>query len=254
MQFSKDAMTQEEFNSDMRWFVAGLLRFLERNSNRKLVLPPDPALGGWLEVLETALVSEEAVPLRTLLAGLKQTILHDAVPDLPRAVLDDAAERVRASYCPTERELSLQGRDWVHVVECLADAVRIGDESLTRVWGRRVILVYPCPACGFLVFEEPPGSYDICRICGWEDDHVQMVHPSLRGGANRESLQEAQVRALHQHPLELKIFRGFHRDHEWRPLTEDDVSRTGEGSPRTGIDYFNAAAEARPVYYWRRYH
>jgi len=31
---------------------------------------------------------------------------------------------------------------------------------------------YPCPCCGYLVFTEPPGSYDICSICFWEDDPV----------------------------------------------------------------------------------
>ena len=30
--------------------------------------------------------------------------------------------------------------------------------------------LYPCPCCGHLVFEEPPGSDDICLVCFWEDD------------------------------------------------------------------------------------
>jgi len=51
---------------------------------------------------------------------------------------------------------------------------------------------FPCPCCGHLVFREAPGSYDICPVCFWEDDLVQLRRPDLAGGANRPSLIEAQ--------------------------------------------------------------
>lgn len=51
---------------------------------------------------------------------------------------------------------------------------------------------FPCPCCGYLTFEEPPGSYDICDICGWEDDDSQLRFPGMAGGANKPSLIEAQ--------------------------------------------------------------
>lgn len=38
----------------------------------------------------------------------------------------------------------------------------------------------------------PPGSYDVCAVCGWEDDIVGLRWPDLDGGANRLSLIEAQ--------------------------------------------------------------
>jgi hypothetical protein len=50
---------------------------------------------------------------------------------------------------------------------------------------------FPCPCCGHLVFEELPGSFDVCPICFWEDDVVQLRWPD-RAGANRLSLIEAQ--------------------------------------------------------------
>jgi cysteine-rich CPCC protein len=51
---------------------------------------------------------------------------------------------------------------------------------------------YPCPCCGFLTLEEvPPGSFEICPVCWWEDDAVQYAHPDMAGGANRVSLNEA---------------------------------------------------------------
>ena len=44
--------------------------------------------------------------------------------------------------------------------------------------------------------EPAPGTYDICAVCGWEDDLVQFHDPDFRGGANRESLREAQAQLL----------------------------------------------------------
>jgi len=43
---------------------------------------------------------------------------------------------------------------------------------------------YPCPCCGHRIFDEPPGSCDICKICFWEDDNVQLRWPDYAGGAN----------------------------------------------------------------------
>ncbi|WP_348790208.1 CPCC family cysteine-rich protein [Leifsonia sp. NPDC080035] len=51
---------------------------------------------------------------------------------------------------------------------------------------------YPCPCCGYLQFDSPPGSYEICAICFWEDDAVQLLQPTFSGGANRVSLLDAQ--------------------------------------------------------------
>ncbi|MBN9533558.1 MAG: hypothetical protein J0H10_09390 [Alphaproteobacteria bacterium] len=37
------------------------------------------------------------------------------------------------------------------------------------------------------------GAYEICAVCGWEDDPAQAKDPDLRGGANRQSLNEARA-------------------------------------------------------------
>lgn len=109
---------------------------------------------------------------------------------------------------------------------------------------------YPCPCCGFETFSEPPGSYEICEVCGWEDDHVQLAHPRMGGGANRMSLQEAQSRQLKVHPENIRTIKGFKRAHEWRPLRESDFQ---EGAaPSTGAQYFQAAAEDSVYYYWKQ--
>lgn len=51
---------------------------------------------------------------------------------------------------------------------------------------------YTCPCCGFIIFDEPPGSYAICPICFWEDDPVQILDPSYAGGANKPNLMACQ--------------------------------------------------------------
>ncbi|NIP43329.1 MAG: hypothetical protein GWN61_14025, partial [candidate division Zixibacteria bacterium] len=35
-------------------------------------------------------------------------------------------------------------------------------------------MIYTCPCCGYRTLDDPPGSYDICGICFWEDDTVQL--------------------------------------------------------------------------------
>lgn len=53
--------------------------------------------------------------------------------------------------------------------------------------------MYTCPCCGYKTLEnEPPGTYDICPICFWEDDPIQYEERYYAGGANRFSLVEAQ--------------------------------------------------------------
>ena len=48
----------------------------------------------------------------------------------------------------------------------------------------------PCPCCGAEEIGEL-GAYEICPVCGWEDDPVQSADPSYAGGANDMSLLEA---------------------------------------------------------------
>lgn len=57
---------------------------------------------------------------------------------------------------------------------------------------------YKCPCCNFLtiVDEVPPGTFQICPVCGWEDDNVQFHDPDYTGGANDVSLNEAKKNFL----------------------------------------------------------
>jgi hypothetical protein len=110
---------------------------------------------------------------------------------------------------------------------------------------------FPCPACGFLTMSEPPGSYEICSVCGWEDDHVQLANPRMSGGANGESLVAAQVAVLRHFPIEMQSAEGFARDPSWRPLRDDEGLPRAD-APRSGEEYFRAAAADSVDYYWRK--
>ena len=51
---------------------------------------------------------------------------------------------------------------------------------------------HACLCCGFLTLSEPPpGTYEVCPVCYWEDDPVQAKEPDYAGGANDVSLNEA---------------------------------------------------------------
>jgi hypothetical protein len=51
---------------------------------------------------------------------------------------------------------------------------------------------HPCPCCQHLTIDDP-GRFDICPVCGWEDDWLQRDDPSYWGGANELSLSEARA-------------------------------------------------------------
>ncbi|NWO08761.1 MAG: hypothetical protein HLX50_24580 [Alteromonadaceae bacterium] len=51
---------------------------------------------------------------------------------------------------------------------------------------------HACPCCRYLTLdEEPPGTFEICPVCGWEDDEVQFLDPTYDGGANAVNLDQA---------------------------------------------------------------
>jgi hypothetical protein len=51
---------------------------------------------------------------------------------------------------------------------------------------------FACPCCNFFTLsEEPPGTFEICPVCKWEDDDVQFYNSNYKGGANEESLNDA---------------------------------------------------------------
>ncbi len=112
--------------------------------------------------------------------------------------------------------------------------------------------MFPCPSCGFIIFEEAAESYEICSICGWEDDDLQLKHPTLKGGANSLSLLESQKSILEKIPVQIKEFNGYKRAVKWRPLLPEDLVNDNPNI-KNGLDYFNSVADLDEVkYYWEK--
>lgn len=115
---------------------------------------------------------------------------------------------------------------------------------------------FPCPCCGYLMFGEGPGSDDICEICYWEDDIVQLRDPHFAGGANVLSLLESQRNFADFGAVEQRL-RGNvrppkpteHRDPGWRPVDSaiDNFERSLHGG-----GWEAEWPQDRTVLYWWR--
>lgn len=96
---------------------------------------------------------------------------------------------------------------------------------------------YTCPSCGYLTFENTPGSYDICEICFWEDDLSQLRFANTKG-ANKVTLIQAQ-KNFQKFGASVKEFvhkvrkpkQGDIRDTKWRIIdqTKDNIEIPIEG-------------------------
>jgi ribosomal protein S27E len=107
-----------------------------------------------------------------------------------------------------------------------------------------------CPACGFAVLAEGYGSYEICEICGWEDDGVQLANPTSGGGANHRSLAEVQAEILVRLPAGVMTDGEFRRDPHWRPLSAQEFA---EAETKRRIRHWHTtAAQNRMDVYWLR--
>ena len=57
-----------------------------------------------------------------------------------------------------------------------------------------------CPVCKKFIFEEE-NDFEICDICGWENDGVQHSKPDYSGGANVMSVNQAREAYLQGKPV-----------------------------------------------------
>jgi len=74
---------------------------------------------------------------------------------------------------------------------------------------------YTCPCCDYKTFDEPViGTFNICVLCGWEDDLIQNVNPDYVSGPNGICLREAQYEFLNA----ATTTEGFVKDPSWKIL------------------------------------
>lgn len=66
---------------------------------------------------------------------------------------------------------------------------------------------HPCPCCGYHTLrEQPPGTFQTCPVCLWDDDNIQFEDPTYEGGANRVSLRQAR-KSFRRHGASDKRYR-----------------------------------------------
>jgi hypothetical protein len=114
---------------------------------------------------------------------------------------------------------------------------------------------FPCPCCGYLSFDQPPGSYEICEICFWEDDELQLEYATtLAGGANRPTLHDAQRNFLKFGACEPEMVGNVRspspsdiRDPTWR-LIDPLRDRFENWGDRNGT---RPLTRREALYYWR---
>ena len=58
-----------------------------------------------------------------------------------------------------------------------------------------------CPVCGQYEFEEE-NNFEICEVCGWENDGIQMDDPDEEDCANAMSLNHARKAWAEGRPID----------------------------------------------------
>lgn len=140
----------------------------------------------------------------------------------------------------------------VKLVGDMPQCAGLGNLSWCTLSG--VELAYPCACCGYRTLSEPPGSHEICQLCGWEDDIYQLRWPDRTGGANAGSLIDAQ-RSLATSGSSGDASRArvhadvadFDREPFWRPI---DDSR--DRFERRGGNLAPWPEDRTVLYWWRR--
>lgn len=111
---------------------------------------------------------------------------------------------------------------------------------------------YTCPCCGYRTFAAPPGSYEICPVCFWEDDLVQLRWPTYTGGANKPSLVQAQQAFTAMGAKQERVLRHVRpptaaeaRDPGWRRIVDED-----DFEPLSAVEA-DWPANRTALYWWR---
>jgi hypothetical protein len=118
---------------------------------------------------------------------------------------------------------------------------------------------FPCPCCGYLVFDQLPGSSDVCPICFWEDDVEQLAFPDLKNRSNIPSLREAQQNFTRIGAVETRFrecvcqpAEAYIRDVDWRPF-DPSVDPHLSWSKQEDHERWKQVTDTSEVclYYWR---
>ncbi len=113
---------------------------------------------------------------------------------------------------------------------------------------------YTCPSCGYRVFDGPPGTEQLCPICGWRDDLMHLRFPLFNGMPNGIALVDAQLNYSLIGAKDASVLKDVRfptaqdeRDPDWRPL-DADVDTFAE--PPIDFDGLAEPEDPATLYYW----
>jgi len=102
------------------------------------------------------------------------------------------------------------------------------------------------PCCGYRTLHDFPGSFEICKVCFWEDDPVQLLDPRYRGGANTLSLMKSQANLERLRVSDDRFVKKVRppktdesRDPEWRMVSKADLVQTRTSARLTDDEHQN---------------
>ncbi len=112
---------------------------------------------------------------------------------------------------------------------------------------------HPCPCCGHFTFNEPPGSYDICPVCFWEDDVVQLRWPKYGGGANKPSLIDSQQNFLRFGATEERFIKNVRAPSPDEPADVDwrAIDLSVDSFEHAGVRERDWPEDLAELYWWR---
>ena len=120
--------------------------------------------------------------------------------------------------------------------------------------------IYTCPCCGYKVYSKPPEDDQICGICYWQNDIVDLVYALKPNGPNHVSLLEAQKNFQKIGACEKRFIQYVKlpskeeiKDPEWRPidLAKDKFSLLGELTLEEEKTLYSSG-DLNKIYYWKR--
>ncbi len=98
-----------------------------------------------------------------------------------------------------------------------------------------------CLWCWYISIEWPRWSYDICDICGWEDDLYGNNNPYIIWWANNLSLKNSQEIFLYNEKKWKINTYSFIKDLNWKPLSKINIKKE-----ETQKSYFDFITEEEP--------
>jgi hypothetical protein len=123
--------------------------------------------------------------------------------------VDPVDQRVDPEWRSSGLAAPLRARFEIYTTCSQGHHVEAFGEAPDGIWTRTTLITAPvpprrgasgrwsCPCCGcFTLDEEPPGTFQICPVCWWEDDRVQFDDPDFAGGANAPCLRRARFEYL----------------------------------------------------------